>query len=181
MAKITKEELEELKSGLITEPYVLEYRGDDYVFTTLTKVGLKNMRKLQENKILKEEDKETQIIELFFSHCIWPEKSVVDAIRETDSLFEPYIVKQFNLDELFTPFENSFNSIQQIFSTQISINQLFGEILKPNPILDLSKKLQTNLSQLKVMIDLPRVELGKALQTGLSEKLKVMLKLPRLY
>ena len=128
MAKITPEQLEDLKSGLITEPYVLEYRGDDYVFTTLTKVGLKNMRKLQENKILKEEDKETQIIELFFSHCIWPEKSVVDAIRETDSLFEPYIVKQ-----------------------------------------------------LKVMIDLPRVELGKALQTGLSEKLKVMLKLPRLY
>lgn len=97
MAKITSEELEELKSGLITEPYVLEYRGDDYVFTTLTKVGLKNMRKLQENKILKEEERETQIIELFFSHCIWPEKSVVDAIREADGLFELHIVQQFGL------------------------------------------------------------------------------------
>ena len=60
MAKITKEELEELKSGLITEPYVLEYRGDNYVFTTLTKAGLKNMRKIQVDKILKEEDKEAQ-------------------------------------------------------------------------------------------------------------------------
>lgn len=97
MAKITSEELEELKSGLITEPYVLEYRGDDYVFTTLTKVGLKNMRKLQENKILKEEERETQLIELFFSHCIWPEKSVVDAIREADGLFEFHIVQQYGL------------------------------------------------------------------------------------
>lgn len=97
MAKITPEQLEDLKSGLITEPYVLEYRGDDYVFTTLTKVGLKNMRKLQENKILKEEDKETQIIDLFFSHCIWPEKSVVDAIREADGLFEFHIAQQYGL------------------------------------------------------------------------------------
>ena len=97
MAKITKEELEELKSGLITEPYVLEYRGDNYVFTTLPKVGLKNMRKIEENKILKEEDKETQITELFFPHCIWPEKSVVDAIREADGPFEFYIAKQYGL------------------------------------------------------------------------------------
>lgn len=97
MAKITSEELEELKSGLITEPYVLEYRGDDYVFTTLTKVGLKNMRKLQENKILKEEERETQLIEFFFSHCIWPEKSAVDAIREADGLFEFHIVQQYGL------------------------------------------------------------------------------------
>ena len=74
MAKITPEQLEELKSGLITEPYVLEYRGDNYVFTTMTKVGLKNMRKIQMDKILKEEDKETQIVELFFSHCICPPK-----------------------------------------------------------------------------------------------------------
>ena len=97
MAKITKEELEELKSGLITEPYVLEYRGDNYVFTTMTKVGLKNMRKIQVDKILKEEDKEAQTIELFFSHCIWPEKSVVDAIREADGPFEFYIAKQYGL------------------------------------------------------------------------------------
>ena len=97
MAKITKEELEELKSGLITEPYVLEYRGDNYVFTTLTKAGLKNMRKIQVDKILKEEDKEAQTIELFFSHCIWPEKSVVDAIREADGPFEFHIAKQYGL------------------------------------------------------------------------------------
>jgi len=97
MAKITPEQLEELKSGLITEPYVLEYRGDNYVFTTMTKVGLKNMRKIQMDKILKEEDKETQIVELFFSHCIWPEKSVVDAIREADGPFEFYIAKQYGL------------------------------------------------------------------------------------
>ena len=97
MAKITKEELEELKSGLITEPYVLEYRGDNYVFTTLTKAGLKNMRKIQVDKILKEEDKEAQTIELFFSHCIWPEKSVVDAIREADGPFEFHVAKQYGL------------------------------------------------------------------------------------
>ena len=97
MAKITKEELEELKSGLITEPYVLEYRGDNYVFTTLTKAGLKNMRKIQVDKILEEEDKEAQTIELFFSHCIWPEKSVVDAIREADGPFEFHIAKQYGL------------------------------------------------------------------------------------
>ena len=97
MAKITPEQLEDLKSGLITEPYVLEYRGDNYVFTTLPKVGLKNMRMIEENKILKEEDKETQIVELFFSHCIWPEKSVVDAIREADGPFEFYIAKQYGL------------------------------------------------------------------------------------
>ena len=95
MAKITPEQLEDLKSGLITEPYVLEYRGDNYVFTTLPKVGLKNMRMIEENKILKEEDKEAQTIELFFSHCIWPEKSVVDAIREADGPFEFYIAKQY--------------------------------------------------------------------------------------
>jgi len=97
MAKITPEQLEELKSGLITEPYVLEYRGDNYVFTTMTKVGLKNMRKIQMDKILKEEDKETQIVELFFSHCIWPEKSVVDAIREADGPFEFHIGTQYGL------------------------------------------------------------------------------------
>lgn len=97
MAKITPEQLEELKSGLITEPYVLEYRGDNYVFTTLTKVGLKNMRKIQMDKILKEEDKETQIVELFFSNCIWPEKSVVDAIREADGPFEFHIGTQYGL------------------------------------------------------------------------------------
>lgn len=97
MAKITPEQLEDLKSGLITEPYVLEYRGDNYVFTTLTKVGLKNMRKLQENKIMKEEERETQLIELFFSHCIWPEKEAVDAIREADGLFEFQILKQYGL------------------------------------------------------------------------------------
>ena len=97
MAKITKEELEELKSGLITEPYVLEYRGDNYVFTTLTKAGLKNMRKIQVDKILKEEDKEAQTIEIFFSHCIWPEKSVVDAIREADGPFEFHVAKQYGL------------------------------------------------------------------------------------
>jgi len=97
MAKITPEQLEDLKSELITEPYVFEYRGDDYVFTTLTKVGLKNLRKLQENKIMKEDDKETQLIELFFSHCIWPEKEAVDAIREADGLFEFHILQQFGL------------------------------------------------------------------------------------
>jgi len=97
MAKITPEQLEELKSGLITEPYVLEYRGDNYVFTTMTKVGLKNMRKIQMDKILKEEDKEAQIVELFFSHCIWPEKSVVDAIREADGPFEFHIGTQYGL------------------------------------------------------------------------------------
>ncbi len=101
MAKITPEQLEDLKSELITEPYVFEYRGDDYVFTTLTKVDLKNMRKLQDNKILKEDDKETQLIELFFSHCIWPEKSVVDTIREADGLFEFHILQQFGL--IFKP------------------------------------------------------------------------------
>lgn len=97
MAKITPEQLEDLKSGLITEPYVLEYRGDNYVFTTINKVGLKNMRMLQENKIMKEGERETQLIELFFSYCIWPEKEAVDAIREADGLFEFQILKQYGL------------------------------------------------------------------------------------
>lgn len=98
MAKITEEELKELESTLPTKPYLLSYRGDDYVFKTMCKGDLKNARRLTENKDPKKsEENEEKIIDLVMSQCIWPDKEIVDVMSEADGwmglrLMEAYIM-----------------------------------------------------------------------------------------
>ena len=98
MAKITEEEFKELESTLPTKPYLLSYRGDDYVFKTMNKVDLKNSRKLTENKDPKKsEENEDKLVDLVMSQCIWPDKEIVDVMTEADGwmglrLMEAYVM-----------------------------------------------------------------------------------------
>lgn len=98
MAKITEEEFKELESTLPTKPYLLSYRGDDYVFKTMSKVDLKNFRKLTENKDPKKsEENEDKLVDLVMSQCIWPDKEIVDVMTEADGwmglrLMEAYVM-----------------------------------------------------------------------------------------
>ena len=99
MAKITEEELKELESTLPTKPYLLSYRGDDYVFKTMCKGDLKNARRLTENKDPKKqsEENEEKLIDLVMSQCIWPDKEIVDVMSEADGwmglrLMEAYVM-----------------------------------------------------------------------------------------
>ena len=104
MAKITEEELKELESTLPTKPYLLSYRGDDYVFKTMCKGDLKNARRLTENKDPKKsEENEEKIIDLVMSQCIWPDKEIVDVMSEADGwmglrLMEAYIMTTIGIN-----------------------------------------------------------------------------------
>ena len=98
MAKITEEEFKELENTLPTKPYILSYRDDDYVFKTMSKVDLKNFRKLTENKDPKKsEENEEKLVDLVMSQCIWPDKDIVDVMSEADGwmgfrLMEAYVM-----------------------------------------------------------------------------------------
>lgn len=96
MAKITEEELKELESTLPTKPYVLSYRGDNYVFKTMNKVDCKNFRKLTENKDPKKsEENDDKLEQLVLSQCIWPDKEIVDIISEADGLFVTSLAEMY--------------------------------------------------------------------------------------
>jgi len=109
MAKITEEELKELESTLPTKPYLLSYRGDDYVFKTMCKGDLKNARRLTENKDPKKSsdhlslENEEKLIDLVMSQCIWPDKEIVDVMSEADGwmglrLMEAYIMTTIGIN-----------------------------------------------------------------------------------
>lgn len=104
MAKITEEEFKELESTLPTKPYLLSYRGDDYVFKTMSKVDLKNSRKLTENKDPKKfEENEEKLVDLVMSQCIWPDKEIVDVMSEADGwmglrLMEAYVMASIGVN-----------------------------------------------------------------------------------
>lgn len=88
MAKITEEEFKELESTLPTKPYLLSYRGDDYVFKTMNKVDTKSFRKLVENKDPKKfEENDDKLEKLILSQCIWPDREIIDVINEADGMF----------------------------------------------------------------------------------------------
>jgi len=104
MAKITEEELKELESTLPTKPYLLSYRGDDYVFKTMCKGDLKNARRLTENKDPKKsEETDEKLVDLVMSQCIWPDKEIVDVMSEADGwmglrLMEAYIMTTIGIN-----------------------------------------------------------------------------------
>lgn len=104
MAKITEEELKELESTLPTKPYLLSYRGDDYVFKTMNKGDLKNSRKLTENKDPKKsEENDEKLVDLVMSQCIWPDKEIVDVMSEADGwmglrLMEAYVMASIGVN-----------------------------------------------------------------------------------